>query len=439
MVTLEQDRLVFRFPEVHEQAVLAVECQRTLRIPDDGRHYPLPPRLGRFPLSHVDDYAERLPASWLAHGGVFLPMYQAEALWLCFHSRGQYPFAVKVAAGKVNAVTGERWSNQLSDSPQDYLVAPPQPWLDGFCVKKGVVRQFVAMPLGEGYTAEEQLTGVAEHGGLQVLVYPMNPTEAKRHRALARLRERVAEVDQQLAGVTRRLRDLQDMAEHLYAEQRRLFSELASLREELRQHRRHRRPGVRGTRWEQMLEDSVQQLEMWDAESLRARDATSRDTQAGLRAAAEALRASEQSLLYPCASEDLGLAPGGKMRQEVYQDPYGLKVWETEVWSRCFVHLLNSLQYLAVTGSAPPDEPPSAQAYAEAGLPWFEYYVADQKALEGAAKLAGLESVAALRKQKGRPVLPGEQPIAAANVRQVCPGGRPVREPAEEAGMETEG
>ena len=35
------------------------------------------------------------------------------------------------------------------------------------------IRQFVAMPLGEGFTAEEQITGKAEHGGLQIIVYPM--------------------------------------------------------------------------------------------------------------------------------------------------------------------------------------------------------------------------------------------------------------------------
>jgi hypothetical protein len=29
------------------------------------------------------------------------------------------------------------------------------------------------MPLGAGYSAEEQLTGEAEYGGLQMLVYPM--------------------------------------------------------------------------------------------------------------------------------------------------------------------------------------------------------------------------------------------------------------------------
>ena len=53
------------------------------------------------------------------------------------------------------------------------MVVPNQPWLDGYCVEKGVIRQFIAMPLGKGYTAEEQLTGAAKHGGLQVSVCPM--------------------------------------------------------------------------------------------------------------------------------------------------------------------------------------------------------------------------------------------------------------------------
>ena len=36
-----------------------------------------------------------------------------------------------------------------------------------------MIRQFVAMPLGGGYTAEEQVTGTAAYGGLQILVHPM--------------------------------------------------------------------------------------------------------------------------------------------------------------------------------------------------------------------------------------------------------------------------
>ena len=108
-----------------------------------------------------------------------LPMHQAEAMWLNFDSayipehETSYPFAVKIAAGKIDAVTGENWTNGLHGLPQDYMVVPEQPWLDGFCVEKGMIRQFVAMPLGEGYTAEEQISGKAEHGGLQIIVYPM--------------------------------------------------------------------------------------------------------------------------------------------------------------------------------------------------------------------------------------------------------------------------
>jgi hypothetical protein len=75
-----------------------------------------------------------------------MPMYQSAALWIRFSTR--YPFAVKVAAGKINAVTGDPWSRDLQADPQNYLVLPEQPWLDGFAVRKGVIRQFVAMPLG---------------------------------------------------------------------------------------------------------------------------------------------------------------------------------------------------------------------------------------------------------------------------------------------------
>ena len=178
MIELQHNRLVFSFPQVHEAAQCTIDFQRTLRIPDDNRDYPLPPGLNKFPLQHVEDHAKRLPEKWQQHGGVLLPMYQSEAMWLNFgagrgHHELRYPFAIKIAAGKINAVTGAGWDNALQREPQDYVVLPEQPWLDGFCVQKGLIRQFVAMPLGAGYSAEEQLTGAAEHGGLQIIAYPM--------------------------------------------------------------------------------------------------------------------------------------------------------------------------------------------------------------------------------------------------------------------------
>jgi len=159
MIELRDNELRIRFPNVHDEARMSIHFQRTLRIPDDGKDYPLPAGLGHFPLRHVDDFASKVPERWIEHGGVMLPMYQSEALWINFS--GSYPFAVKIAAGKIDAVTGKTWSNSLHRHPQDYVAIPEQPWLDGYCVEKGVIRQFVAMPLGSGYSAEEQLTGEA--------------------------------------------------------------------------------------------------------------------------------------------------------------------------------------------------------------------------------------------------------------------------------------
>ena len=51
MITLEHDHLTFRFPEVHREAECNIQFQRTLRIPDDGRDYPLPPGPVPFPAT----------------------------------------------------------------------------------------------------------------------------------------------------------------------------------------------------------------------------------------------------------------------------------------------------------------------------------------------------------------------------------------------------
>jgi len=144
---------------------LALNFQRTLRVPDDGKTYPLPTGLGPFPICQVKDYPKRVPEGWLEHGGVFIPMYQSETLWISFQDRYWKPNAVKVAVGKVNAVSAKPWEQKLLPGENDYLVCPPQPWLDGINAGEGYIRQFVAMPLGMGYTVEAQVTGEEKFGG----------------------------------------------------------------------------------------------------------------------------------------------------------------------------------------------------------------------------------------------------------------------------------
>jgi hypothetical protein len=324
MIELRRDALVFRFPEVHEDAEMRIDFQRTLRIPDDDKDYPLPAGLGRFPLKHVDDFSQRVPRKWIEHGGIMLPMYQSEALWINF-AADQYPFAVKVAAGKINAVTGDPWTNELRRRPQDYMVVPSQPWLDGYCVEKGFIRQFVAMPLGSGYSAEEQITGEGEFGGLQIIVYP--------------------------------------------------------LRAEL--YRPVRTRGV-GLGFECML-----------ASAMPSRGVA-----------------------------DMGLAPGGKMRQEIYDDAHALEDWDQGHSSRCFVHICNSLVWRAVTREAPPTTPLTAREYKDYGVPWFEYYADDALAVQGSKLLEKLKSVAQLGKEKGDVPLPDNEPIQPENIVQLRKGLR---------------
>ena len=88
MPTLEDDTLVFRFPSIDDDVSFSIDFQRTLRIPDSDQTYSLPPGLGAFPLRHVDDFTSKLPAVTNARGGVMLPMWQAEAMWLNFSNEG---------------------------------------------------------------------------------------------------------------------------------------------------------------------------------------------------------------------------------------------------------------------------------------------------------------------------------------------------------------
>ncbi|GEC02631.1 hypothetical protein SSP24_02860 [Streptomyces spinoverrucosus] len=165
---------------------VAVRFIRTLRLPETGTH-PLPPGLGEFPIRRVADHADTVPEQWLARGGVMLPVYLREAMWLSFAGTTE-PAALQVGVGKVCAVSGRPWSDRLAREPQNYVVLPRQPWLDGINSGKGTVRQFVAVPLGLGATVEGQVTGEEVWGGVQLQSFPLNDAALAAWRAEERRR-----------------------------------------------------------------------------------------------------------------------------------------------------------------------------------------------------------------------------------------------------------
>lgn len=97
----------------------------------------------------------------------------------------------------------------------------------------------------------------------------------------------------------------------------------------------------------------------------------------------------------------MGLAAGGKMRQKIYRDEYGVDTWDATRAGRVFVHIVNSLDYREITGREPPPTPISARTYAELGLPWFDLYDEAIPDVEPAEALANVKSVKAVDAEKG--------------------------------------
>jgi hypothetical protein len=121
---------------------------------------------------------------------------------------------------------------------------------------------------------------------------------------------------------------------------------------------------------------------------------------------------------------DLGLAAGDRMRQAIYDDPYGIDAWDQEHGRRCFVTILGSESWTAITGEAMPTKPIDATAYTAAGLPWFDYQTR-QPTIEGSDLLKSLKSIAKVWTGPAATSAFGH-PIGAPNVKRL--GNRQVRE-----------
>ncbi|WP_406375487.1 hypothetical protein OG788_37840 [Streptomyces sp. NBC_00647] len=301
---------------------------RTLRLPETGTHA-LPPGLGEFPVRRIEDYGDRVPVEWRARGGVMLPVYLREAMWLSFAGTTE-PAALQVGVGKVCAVSGKPWSSRLGRDPQNYVVLPRQPWLDGINSGKGTVRQFVAVPLGLGATVEGQVTGEEVWGGVQLQAFPLDAGE------LAAWRE----------------------AERRKAEERLRMPPMP--------------PSIGG---------------YGGAVPMMAAPGSPPPAPGSAPAPAGAAPAR------PRSAPAMGLGVGGSMRQEVYRDDRPLGAWAEEPAGRVFVHLVTPPEWRRITGEAPPPSPVDRAAYTRAGLPWFDYYDQDAADLAPADELGSVRPV----------------------------------------------
>ncbi|MFF5981850.1 hypothetical protein ACFY78_23675 [Streptomyces olindensis] len=376
---------------------VAVRFIRTLRLPETGTH-PLPPGLGEFPVRRVADFGDRVPEEWRARGGVMLPVYLREAMWLSFTGTSE-PAALQVGVGKVCAVSGRPWSDRLARDPQNYVVLPRQPWLDGINSGTGTVRQFVAVPLGLGATVEGQVTGEEVWGGVQLQTFPLNARE------------------------------------------------LAVWREEERRRLERTRcttpPTGYGT---PMPGGPVAPPGGFGAAMPVAAPPSTGGFGAPMPMAAPPAPGSAppapgspppapRSAAVPAAGAAparpsrapaaMGLGVGGSLRQEVYQDDRPPADWSERPAGRVFVHLVTPPEWRRITGEAPPPSPVDRAAYTRAGLPWFDYYDQDGADL---APTDTLQAVKPAGDWLGDDHEPWQQP-APGQVRRLGDApGRPVED-----------
>ena len=367
-----------------------VSFNRTLRVPEDGKKYPLPAGFGRLPILKVEDYAGRVPEQWLEQGGFIIPLYQREALFLEFSGVEWRPAIGKVSVGRINAITGKQHDLKLRPHRQDYVVIPEQRWLDGINSGDGTVSQFVAMPLGRGYTVEAQLTDEEQHGGFQIAVFeprkgrfpecdPQKEKAASDERKARRFR---AEQDELLSSLPQFERNLirllqteriEDAAKRL----QQTVDQVRAVVHDIRM-RFERALGENG------FDGIIPDLHDMAPDILRSkapRFSSEGEYGTGLYAAVP-------------ESVEMGIAAGGSIEQQIIEDTYGVESWDETSYRDITIHIVNSEMYERMTGLKAPETPISEDDYREYGIPWFSDYQEEATTLAPAAAFKHLRSVA---------------------------------------------
>lgn len=315
---------------------LELVLHRTVRVADGRQPANLPPSLGRMKVYDVSKFKERCPSTW-EETGVFVGLHPNEAMWLSFNTGA--PVALLIGAGSINALTGKKLGTKLEKD--NYLVTPPQPWLDGWKATDGTVFQFVATEYkkGEGNTVAEQLIGAeSKTGGIGIALFeskePIKDSYGKpvEHYGSSAY---YGDDDGGLIGSSGGL--------------------IASLG-----------PASKGSSMKITASSSV----------LRS----ARPSSAGMVENVKSARS---------GFSEMGLGKGGKIIQKVYADPYGLDVWKELPSQTRAIYVVGAALLSEITGDAIP--PPVSQANYGGG--WFGVQDGDKADVEGTEAFTGLKSV----------------------------------------------
>ncbi len=280
---------------------------------------------------------------------LFIENLSNEALYLEFAGPEWHPSIAKVCVGKVNAISGGMFSESISGHNQDYILIPQQRWLDGINAGDGVVRQFVAMPLGTGYSVEAQVTDEETSGGFQFFV--MQPKEGRFPRRNPVMNEIFEKVRQTRKAANFQIDSSVAAAIILNHEEKRLYFSLLNIEE----------PRI-------LFQPA-----------------------AGYE---DAFPSSDENI-------SMAIAAGGSIKQEVFADTYGPETWDVNNSRLVTIHMVNSIAYESITGEPPPPSPISKEDYEYHGIPWYSNYSESSPKLKAASAFRRILGVSAIDKKRG--------------------------------------
>jgi hypothetical protein len=99
-------------------------------------------------------------------------------------------------------------------------------------------------------------------------------------------------------------------------------------------------------------------------------------------------------------AKEMGISAGGKMKQKIVEDPFGVDHWDTECFGRCYVHIVNSAMYEQITGKVPPSTPISAKTYSSYGYAWYDVYEENVSGVKGSNILDNVKTVKEIDQEK---------------------------------------
>ena len=316
----------------------------------------------------MSDFKSGAPKEW-REDGYFFPMYRQEAMWINF-KRGymELPRAMIIGAGNINAISGKpfdpsknrfqngnhrkksRKKNNNGDGngsgtleiklekEQNYLVVPPQPWIDGWKAEDGKVYQFVAAEMGSGETVEGQITGEETVGGVQFIVY--EPREDKKLVVSTRPHEYIIGGSWDSSPILVGGMSLGGCfgsyggSGSSYGLQKSFFASAKA---------------------------SPSNLAVGCAAGA-----------AGSTIEGPVVRGSPAAMARRVTA--MGLGRGGEIEQKIYPDPYGVEVWQEKPKSVEVVYMVSSEDFKQITGYDAPPTPVTYEKYQQLGLPWFELH-----------------------------------------------------------------